>query len=106
VSPRRHLRPTFLLRCVSLLLAIGIFLISLALSTGTTVTVATIVILAGVWFIGIEAGFFPLLLATLITRSADKTFRPSSIWFYDRDSERKDALDSFHKDSSENPTVR
>jgi hypothetical protein len=88
------------------LLAVGVFLIALTLSTGTPVTVATIVILFIVWFLGIEAGLLPLLLATLITRSADKTVRPSSIWFYDRDSERKDALDSFHKDSSENPTVR
>lgn len=106
MPPRRRLRPTLLLRCLSLLLTIVVFWITFTVVTATGLTRATILTLAIVWFIGIEAGVIPLLLERWITRSAESAGKASNIWFYDRDAEQKNDLHSFHQDSSENPTVR
>jgi hypothetical protein len=81
-------------------------LIAVTVAAATTLTLATITTLAIVWFIGIEAGVVPLLIESLLTKGAEEIGMKSSLWFYDRDRERKRACDSFNKDSSENPTLR
>ena len=106
MSQRRRLRPTFFLRCVNLLLALGIFWIAVTVAAATTFTLTTITILAIAWFIGIEAGVVPLLIESLITKGAEKTGKTSSLWFYDLDWEHRRERDSFNKDSSGNPTLR
>jgi len=81
-------------------------LIVVKLSTSVAYTSYTALILIVVWFIGIEGGIVPWLIARYLTALAEKGNGQESIWFRNSSSEACRTLDTFRKDSSNNPTLQ
>ncbi|MGE0145138.1 MAG: hypothetical protein AB7T19_17775 [Planctomycetota bacterium] len=103
----RRLRATFLLRCVLLIAAVGVFAAVLLVgqSTGWALLILPFTVI--VWFVGVEGGLIPLVLEHLAVRRAARTGRPvSSIWFVDQDEQEARNRQKFYDQTRDNPTVR
>lgn len=103
----RRVRATFLLRCVLLAACVGLFAGVLFISQSTRWTLFTLPVLVILWFVGIEGGLIPFALEQWAVRRAARSGRPvSSIWFVDLDEQSRQAMQQFHDDTSDNPTIR
>lgn len=103
----RRLRATFLLRLVSLVLAVLLFagLLSLNLSLG--MRTGGLLALVVLWFLGIEGGLIPLLIERFVTRRAAAASEPvDSIWFVDLDRRAAAERERTAADTRDNPTLR
>ena len=104
---RRRVRATFLLRCVTLAVSLGLFFLVFAVLSTPVLTVSTFLILCAVWLLGIECDLLPILLERLLLRRAERTEgSTSSIWFVDVAGLGRTELQSHGRSSSDNPTIR
>ncbi len=103
----RRVRASFLLRCIILAVSVGIFIGVYSLVKSTGWTVGSLAFLLLFWFVGVESGLLPSMLERMAVRRAAEGGVPvSSIWFVDRDAARDRAMDRFHEETRDNPTLR
>jgi hypothetical protein len=104
---RRRVRATFLLRCVTLAVSFGLFLLVFGILSSPVLSVSTFLILCAVWFLGIECDLLPTVLEGLLLRRAGRAGGSmTSIWFVDRDALARRQGQSTTSSSSDNPTIR
>jgi hypothetical protein len=100
----RRVRASFLLRCVILAASVAVFAGVVLLARSTGWSVGTGILVAIVWFVGIEFGALPFAIERAAARRAASSGRPvTSIWFVDLDEQRRRELQAFHDDTEDNP---
>lgn len=103
----RRLRATFLLRCVTLISSVALFVGVVYLGLGAGWMVGTSVVIALAWLVGIEAGALLWAIEWVLVKRAGRSGSPvTSIWFVDVDRNRARDMARFHDASRDNPTVR
>lgn len=103
----RRVRPTPLLRVVVLAVCLASFATVLSLGAGPGTSHTSLVIVAAIWFIGLEAGLLPGLIELFLLRKAAKRKgTTSSIWFVDAQEVARQERARFHRDTEDNPTLR
>ena len=104
---RRRVRATFLLRCVILAACVALFAVAAYLTRSLWFVAATLIVLSLIWFIGIEGGLLPEMIEHWLARRAAQSEKAvDSIWFVDLDAQDDKLRESFHDESSNNPTIR
>ena len=103
----RRVRAKCLLRCVILASCVAALVGVSYLGMEAGWAISNLVFVAVLWLVGIEGGLLPLAIEYVVVRRAARSGKPvSSIWFVDLDQQRSQAMESFHDDTSDNPTIR
>jgi len=104
---KRKLRPSFLLRCVTLGFCTGFAVAVFFIAGMGTITGSTLIAMLCLWFVGIEWGLLPDLIEHMLTQRAvnNNTGVVNSIWFVDEDEERRVEWEKHEDETSNNPTI-
>ena len=101
-----HLRPTILLRTVSLLIAVATIVAVWWLFDSIGWTLFALGVAGVLWILGIEFHLLPLLMERIAVSQARRRDPGDSLWFVDVEAEKRRSLEQSSADTSDNPTIR
>ena len=106
-SMTRRIRPTFLLRLVTLAISVGIWVAIAGAATSSPLRVGTLIVLLLGWFVGLEFGVLPSLLERVGAWAYDQQVDATrSIWFIDLDAEERREKERLREATSGNPSLQ